>query len=63
METKLINTTPAGLRALLAFSREPYRSGPEDQVSFEDLSRLRRLNRLLERADAGSPAEREEAGQ
>ena len=48
METKVINTTPAGLRALLSFAREPYRSESEDQVCFEDLSRLRRLDRLLE---------------
>ena len=49
METTIINTTPAGLRELLEFCREPYSSSSEEQVSFEDIFRRRELSRLLGR--------------
>ena len=54
METKIINTTPAGLRELLDFAREPYSSSSEEQVSFEDIFRRRELSRLLGRLAEGS---------
>ena len=53
METRIINTTPAGLRELLAFAREPYCSSSEEQVSFEDIFRRRELSRLLGRIAQG----------
>ena len=53
MESTIINTTPAGLRELLEFCREPYSSSSEEQVSFEDIFRRRELSRLLGRIAEG----------
>lgn len=53
METKIINTTPAGLRELLDFCREPYASNSEEQVSFEDIFRLNQFAKLLRRLAEG----------
>lgn len=53
METTIINTTPAGLRELLDFCREPYASNSEEQVSFEDIFRLNQFAKLLRRLAEG----------